>query len=181
MSKEKLKSKLESYIKDYEKRLELWKAVSFKTKKDGTPFKKLSMAIDGAKFNCYYPVEDELHPYLTVDTYNNGVYTIDHLQAFWYLDELPEVDERRKDYQHTFIRQTTPQTLDELKLSIERHIQKLERYITITKEEVELIDKLYDKYLEVATNLKNELNKELYQTEYTTLYYAIKDDIKELF
>ena len=66
---EDVRREVQDTINYYDGLIKMWEAVSFPTKKDGSPFKVLSKNFEGAKIGAYVPVEDWSSPYLTVYGY----------------------------------------------------------------------------------------------------------------
>lgn len=171
---------LNGYKTEAETKLELWKAVEVRKKKDGSEFAKLSSAIVGARFGRYTPVEDAHHPYLTVCGRNSrGLWIEDSVHMYYYVDEMP-VAARNRDviYGGGFLRKTSPFNADEVREAITKHIAYLEDYITRLDAEIENAPAMFTAFRTAVENAEKELeatDKPLRKGDLypTSLYYAI--------
>lgn len=171
---------LNGYKSEAEAKLELWKVVEVRKKKDGSEFAKLSAAVDGARFGRYTPVEDAHHPYLTVCGRTAcGRWIEESVQMYYYVDELP-AEKRNRDiiYGGGYLRETSPFNAEEVREAITKHIAYLEDYITRLEAEIENAPAMFTAFrtaVENAEKALGEADKPLRKGEKypTFLYYAI--------
>ena len=165
---------------DYEKKLQAWKNFKIVTKKDGTPFSVLSKNFEGASIGKYYVVEDSMHPYLTVNYQTDRTgYNRDHIQIFHFLDELPESDERRKEYKPQFMRQTVTKSFDEIREAVDNYMDELEKNIESYNEQLEKASTAYENYAKAIKEARKQLRIDCglseNETYGNTLYYSVKE------
>ena len=155
---------------DLEARLEVWNKFKLVYKKDGSHFSIFSKNFESAKIGGYSVIEDADHPYLTITYYttNNG-YRTDHIQIFFYLDDLPETDERRKAYIPQFMRQTVTMTYDEIVTTVKDYIENLKSQIKDYERQIDIAETTYNNYMNKVTEAKNELLKACGEKD--SLYY----------
>lgn len=170
---------LTNYKIETEAKIEAWKQVEIKKKKNGEEYAKIGQAMVNAKFGQYYPVEDAFHPYVTVCIWYGCRHTTDSVQAFYYVDELPVV-ERVRDvvWKDGWSRATSPLNAEELRTKISEYIEKLEKHKINLEKQIEAAPTMFNKYREAIEKATKELErsdleireKEIYPT---SLYYAI--------
>ena len=165
---------------DTEKKLQAWQNFKIVTKKDGTPFAVLSKNFEGAAIGKYSVVEDSMHPYLTVNYQTECTgYHSNHIQIFYYLDELPESDERRKEYKPQFIRQTVAKSFDEIREAVNNYMDELEKNIESYDVQLEKASTAYENYAKAIKEAKRQLKIDCgldeNETYGNTLYYSVKE------
>ena len=176
-SLEDIKKELNNYLEEHEAKAIAWANVKINKKKNGEDFARFSQALENGYVGKYTPVEDGLHPYITIYTKTkSGKYVEDNIPIFYYLDELPNEDERKKAYKTQLLRQTTPMTNDEIMNAIKNHINKHNNYIERLKNDLKNAEKAYNNYKKALEDAEKQLLKD---TQHTTqnsssLYYAIK-------
>ena len=163
--------KLEYNKQDTIARLEAWKKFKLVYKKDGSHFSVFSKNFECASVGKYSIIEDSEHPYLTIHYNVNARYETEHIEIYFYLDELPETDERRKEYKPQFVRQTVAMNFDEIENKVKSHIEFLENQIKSYDKQIEIAKSVYDTYMSKVTEAKNELLKNC--GDKNTLYYDV--------
>ena len=170
---------LESYRDEAQAKIEAWKTVEIKKKKNGEEYSKIGQATVNASFGKYTPVEDVFHPYLTIMCKSCGRWIEDNVQAFYYVDELP-VEERNRDviYKESWSRATSPMTAEELRKTISEYIEKLEAHKNSLERQIANASVMFEKYRNAIANAEKELeeaDKKLREKDWqtTSLYYAI--------
>ena len=146
-------------------------------KKDGNEYSRLSQGLKNGFLGKYTPIEDGLHPYITIYTRTeHGNYIDDNLAIFHFLDELPDTDERKKDYRRQVVRQTTPMTNDEIREKINYIIERYKTRLETYKKDLENSEKAYNNYKTALENAEKQLLKDTGHTiqNSSALYYAIK-------
>lgn len=171
---------LNGYKADYEAKIELWKAVEVRKKKDGSEFVKLSTAVVGARFG-QSRIEDYMHPELTVcGRSSRGLWVSESVDAYFYVDELPvEKQNRETIYKTSWSRPTSPYNAEELREAIQKHIKKLEEHIEELNAEIEAAPQLFTAYREAIKKAETELeeaDKKIRKNAMypTSLFYAIQ-------
>lgn len=169
---------LEEYKHETIAKIETWKQVKIKKTKLGEEFKNLGQALEWAKLGSYYPVEDTHHPYLTIR--HNYKYGTDHLQAFYYVDELPEDKRDRKViYKDGWSRPTSPMTAEELRQAIADHIKGLEEHLKDLDKQLAMAECMFTEYRKAIEEAEKHIealdktirSKDIYPT---SLYHLIK-------
>lgn len=167
---------LEEYKTETRAKIDAWKSVEIKKKKNGEEFARLSQALVNAKTGQYYPVEDATHPYLTV-TFKHGYKWIsDQLEAFYYMDTLTE--EQRKDRyvipHESWSRATSPMTADELRRHILWYIERLEEHEKSLEKQIECAPEMFKAYRSAIEKAEKDLETAVKQFgNHHSLYYAI--------
>lgn len=172
-------AKLNEYLDEATAKREAWAAVSVLKRKDGEEYERIGQAVKGAAFGKYSYVEDSAHPYLTICTKTAaGRYVSDSIPAYFYVDELPDDDPRRKDYKRQLVRQTTPQTADELRRSIAEAAARYSKNIEAYTRQIAAAPVAYKNYREAIQKAEAVLYKdsacdsELYKS---SLYFLISE------
>ena len=174
---EQIKRTLNNYLEEHEAEVEAWQQVKIEKKKNGEEFARLSQALKNGYIGKYYPVEDGLHPYITIYTKTkSGKYVNDSMPIFYYLDELPNTDERKKDLRPQFVRQTTPMTNDEIMNAIKNHINKHNKSIEGLKRDLDNAEKAYNNYMQALQQAEQQLKADTQYDldKHSSLYYEIK-------
>lgn len=169
---------LEEYKSEAEALAKAWTSVKINKKKNGEEFARISQAIEGAYLGKYTPVEDGLHPYLTIYARTEaGKYINDNTQAYFYLDELPDTDERKKAYFRQLLRQTTPQTANELRKTIKETAEKWTKRANNYAEQIKKAPTAYENYRKATQEAEKQLKADtLIKDKYpNSLYYLIKE------
>lgn len=156
-----------------------WQKVTVDKKKNGDEFARIGQAVNGARIGQYLPVEDDLHPYLTVCARNsqNGDYIRDEMRIFWYLDELPKEDERRAAYIPQCVRQTTPKTPDEIRAAIKQRVEMYNEKITSYDEQIKKAPAAFKAYRDAITKATAKLIKTAGKNGVlnNSLYYLVSE------
>lgn len=175
----KIQEKLISQKEEFEAKLEAWEKVEVKTKKDGSDFKTLGKAIIGAKLQKEIPA-DNMHPYIEIYAKTaSGKYITDSLPVFLYLDELPNTDERKKDYVRQFLRQTTNMHSTEIRESIDKKISYYKNCIENLEKQIPLTEKVYNNYVSAIEKANKQLDENSYCNDrgFSFLAYEIRNSV----
>lgn len=170
---------LEEYRDSVKAKIDVWKTVEIKKKKNGEEFAKLSQAVVNAHFGKYTPVEDFTHPYLTVIC-RSGRWFEDSVQAFYYVDEL-SVEDRNREVtynKNSWSRETSPMNAAELRKAITDYIDKLEKHKISLEKQIANAPVLFENYRKAIEKAEKELeaaDKEIREKDIypTSLYYCI--------
>lgn len=169
---EEIKKQITTYIENHTAEAEAWSVAKVNTKKNGEDFATLARALENCKTGVYI-VGDAMHPYLTINYHTNlGGYQSDHLQAYHYLDELPETDARKANYKSQFMRQTAPMTTEELNKAIKEQAEQHREHTQKYKNQLELVEKAYNAYSTKCREALSELIEIAGSS--TSLYYEVK-------
>lgn len=167
-------AKLNKYLDEATAKREAWAAVSVLKRKDGEEYERIGQAVKGAAFGKYYLVEDSAHPYLTICTKTAaGRYVSDSIPAYFYVDELPDDDPRRKDYTPQFVRQTTSQTAEELRKSIAKTIALYSKSIDEYKQQIAAAPIAYKHYREALQQAEAVLRKDSFCDKTVSSLYCL--------
>jgi len=167
-NKEEVMNKLRNDLTMEKARLSAWENVSVLRKKDGSEFAQMGKAISGAKLDKQRI--DAEHPYISLHYCAEHKYQSDLIQAFWYLDELPESDPRRSAYRKQFVRQTCPMTADEVREAIAKRVSAVREYV---EQDISVAEEAYNAFREAMHNADTVLRS----AGSSHLYYAIKDAV----
>ena len=179
-------TKMENNLTKSKGLLAAWQAVTYPTKKDGTPFKILSKNIEGASLgqSRYLPRygENEL-----------TVYT-DHLKGCGYCSDTIWCYETLSPYSESESAKAKPENvvkgdfgnevytfdLDDIKQAVNARINDLEKKIASLEKQLTVIEEVYNNFYnayETALNALYECTKdeEGYKGD---LYYLVRDIVK---
>jgi hypothetical protein len=171
---------LEDYKDETIVKIKEWKSVEIKKKKNGEEYARIGQALVNASFGRYTPVEDGFHPYLTVTFKCGYKWMSDNMQAFFYVDELPE-DQRERSvvYKDGWSRPTSPMTAEELRQAITNYIKGLEEHLTELEKQIAMAECMFTEYrkaIEEAEKHIEALDKTIRKKDIypTSLYHLIK-------
>ena len=177
MTKESVKAKLDGYIEDYTRKIEMWKKVQLVTKKDGNPFQNLGKNFTNAKV-----VNEYGSLYLRVSDWDGGKYP-------HYLDDQFHLERYIKDWKgarpsddriytkygnaEAFI--LNPQeAFDEIQVII----SKYEGYRAELEDQLTRLDAAFD-YVEKTMAEVNTKLIELCGSDRASLYYSMEEKIRD--
>lgn len=180
---EKIMNDLQNYKADAEARLEAWKNVKIVTKKNGEHFQSFNKNFEGADIGKYYSVEDSLHPYLTISYHVGNKYNTEtsNIEIFYYLDDLPDTDERKKVYTPQFMRQTTVMTFEEIENRIKIEIENTEKQIVKYEDQIKRAENAYNNFAKAIHDVKINLLKDCgceNDSNHNSLYYDITENAR---
>ena len=171
---EDIKKLLEKRLKNTVEELDAWRRVERVKTKKGEDFAILSKNFN----NCYFSdlFHDNEHPIVKIYV----GYQESTIDIYGYLDELPENDERKKDYIKSFIRQKYKYNTDEIENAIKDKIEHLKNREKSFKNQLKNVDKCVKKINKKINELKEILKSEDLKEGYyqNTLGYALIDFIK---
>jgi hypothetical protein len=155
-TKEQIKTKLEEQLAETTNKLEAWKKVEVKRKKDGSEFAQLGRAISGGRIE-----EDSgyiyAHPKLYVSYSENGVYGNDYICLYGFVDELPLDDERREGYTPGFERPTYVFSMQAVRDKITQYIKQYAEQVEKLKKQLEISDRAFDLFRTKVKEAYDEL------------------------
>lgn len=146
---EKIMKEINESIERYQAEIEAWQKVEVKTKKNGEEYQNIKRAITGAKVNAR-SYDDETHPKMYVFFKSGHKYEEDWIDLYFYLDNLPENDPRRKNYTRQLFRQTCMKTTEEIKESINERIKIRTEQIESLKKQIAAAETAYTQITEMA-------------------------------
>ena len=179
-----IKTEITKRLEEERAYLNAWKAVTFPTKKDGTPFAMLSKNINGAKFaKESYAMQDgenELTVYARAGA-RSITDTIKCYELVKYLKD-PEQIEKKQNYAAQtcpWLEQVYVFDLDDVKKAVSKRIAYLEEHIKKLTAQVEQTDKVYHEFYSAYGEAMNKLEEITKQFDDNTLFYLVRDTVKE--
>lgn len=170
--------------------LKAWQAVSFPTKKDGSPFKTMSKNIDGAKYKlenyAMQPGEYELNIY--THTPETG-YIHDYIKCYEFVDDIksPEKLAKKGNYQpqQTYLRQVYTYDLDDIKEAVAKHMVYLTEQIINDEKQLEKLPEVFHSFNAAFKKIIQALDEQT--SEFNSnkhfncsfIYNAVKDCVTE--
>lgn len=154
-----------------------WDTVTIEKTKSGKEFSQLARALKNAKVSSVY--SKETHPKVTV-YFKTDRYEHDEIDAFLYMDKLPECDPRReKETAYGIMRKTVKKTPEELRQSIQELAKKYKTYADEKQSEIEkasgIIDKFEEDFSAFIENIREMCGGK------TSLYYAVMENIRNTY
>lgn len=170
---------LESYISEYESKIQLWKKVKRVYKKDGSNFKVLSKNFENAKIQnkTYSSYED---PEMIVSDWTQSAgYISDSID----LRELVKYSSLKPDEDRIikvpYLEPYFFLTVDEIEKKIAATIKLYETHIEEYKKQLAICDKTYDQFKSAIDNALSDLRKSAGNN--TSLYYMCRDYMKRAY
>ena len=153
---EEIKKELETRKDSKKEALKMWRAVQIKTKKDGSEFKQLTRALEGA-FEIYEYGWRRLAVYYWTPARG---YEKDTIDIYGYIDELPKEDPR-SELPHTIgcLRSKYDFTAAEVREAINKRIRKLQEDIVSLNAQIKKADFLYTRYREAVEEAERTLSE----------------------
>ena len=183
-----IKQKLEKEIDNATAFLNAWTAVTFPTKKDGTPFANMSKNINGAKYTLESYAMQPGEYCLTVYTQSNlNSYIHDTIDCYMLVRYLKDADKIKKTYNYmpklSMLEQVYKYDIDDIKKAVTGRIKYHEKRIKSLNEQLLRVEKAYndfDKaYGEILDKLQEACNTDdiSYTNGRNDIFYAIKDAV----
>lgn len=181
-----IQTQLKKRITEAEARMAAWEAVTFPTKKDGSPFKIMSKNISGA---TYYQEAWAMQPgeyRLRVTTWADGSgYISSEIDVYCLVKYLkdPAKIAKTQNYQpkQTWLEQVYTYDLEDIKEAVTAKIEYLRNQIRQLEKQLEKAPHVYRAFLESYRAAVLELEKNTEKEENSTLYYMVLDTVKERF
>lgn len=151
MRLKEIKEGIETRIADDKAKIEALNNVVIKKKKDGSDFVNLGKAIEGG---CV--VKELDGDYHISVMYHGASYGTCCIPCYGYMRELPEGDPRKEriyNYSTTY-----KLNCNEIKIKIEEEIRKAQKEIEDLEKFKTDIDNIYNKLIDEAREINNELN-----------------------
>ena len=153
---DEIKKELETRKDSKKEALKMWQAVQIKTKKDGSEFKQLARALEGAsevyefgwrRLAVYYRTPARRHEEDTIDIYG-------------YIDELPKEDPRSEQpHEIGWMRNKYDFTAAEVREAIKKRIRELQSDIVSLNAQIKKADFLYTRYREAVEEAERTLSE----------------------
>ena len=183
-----IKKNLEKEIDSATAFLTAWFAVTFPTKKDGTPFANMSKNINGAKYTLDAHAMQPGEYRLTVYTQSNSSgYIHDEICCYNLVKYLRDADKIKKTYNYmpklSMLEQVYKYDLDDIKKAVADRIEYHEKRIQSLNEQLSRVEKAYNDfeaaYGEILDKLQEACNTNdiSYSNGRNDLFYAIKDAV----
>ena len=177
-----IKTQLSLNIRATKARLEAWEAVTFPTKKDGSPFKVLSKNIDGATL---YTEQYAMQPgenKLRVLTWADGSgYISSEIDVYCLVRYLKDEKKLAKTENYmpkiTYLEQVYRYDLEDIKEAVAAKIDHLRAELAALEAAATLADTAYSNFRKAIGAALEALEKETAKDENSTLFYMIKDTV----
>lgn len=184
---EEIKKNQEIRIAETEALLKAWKAVTFPTKKDGTPFASMAKNFNGAKYQKkeYTLHCDENELKVTTNYKYNGrnFYTSDSVNTYELVKHLKDKEMKAKTENYmpkiTYLEQIYNYDIDDCKKAIAQRIDYLERTLETYKKQLETLVSAYGIFEKEFTDALKNLATNTFKEENCYLYSDILDAFKK--
>ena len=183
---EDMKLKLELRKREATAFLEKWEAVTFPTKKDGTPFKVMSKNIAGARYTLEQYAMQPGEYELTICTgHIEGLgYRTDTVKAHNLVKYCPDEQKAKtENYQPktSYLEQVYTYDLEDIKKAVADRISYLEGYIADLTAQIEESEQIYKTFRELYANAFKSLEDATAKFSHKDLYYMAQELIKNRF
>ena len=181
---ETIKKEFENYIEQHEAQRDAWKKVKRVTKKDGADFATLAKNFENAKIeNCEYALraEKQINVYTVTRSgrYINDYFSISPLVK----DANFDVSEERV-IKESMLSAYFHMNADEIEKAIEKRIEMHENSIKAYQEQINNLDKYYNRIIEQLEEIHETLNEITPKGANATnlsLRYAMEEVIKNYY
>ena len=178
-------TELKKDIDKNESYLKAWENVEFCTKKDGTYFKNMKQNFKNAKYDQDYGVyQYELTVY-TNPTYLNG-YNHDSIRCYLntHYDTNPIIKNKPENIKKVpYCYDVYVMDVDDIKQTVNDHIEYLKNHITDLKLQLENAEKIYtdfrNDFCEIMEKLDNacRFTDDTNKNNHCSLYYMVKNTV----
>ena len=167
--------------------LNAWKAVTYPTKKDGTPFNTLSKNIAGARIyrpgHCLLSGQNVVEVCLNVP--GQGWIT-DDVYAYAMVEDLKDTDPRKAKTQNfmtkesPWLKQVYQYDVDDIKQAIQVKIEYLEMTISDKKKQIKAAKKAFETFKKDYETIRARLEKNtVFENGNKTLFYMILQSVQK--
>lgn len=178
-----IKTELEKRLSYERSILQAWENVTFPTKKDGTPFKVMSKNFENAKLyhddfawrdyekKLIVNTFDKLNGYISEEIYcyNQVKYISDKSK----LEKISNIMPKEPMLEQVYV-----YDLDDIKEEIQKTIERHKVNIISLQKQINQADETYREFLSAYKNAMDKL-KDLCGCDDNSLYYAVRDTVKE--
>lgn len=183
-------TELKKELRKTEAFIEAWQAVTFPTKKDGTPFKQISKNIKGATYATPSYSINSQNKDLTVYTghIKDIGYTNDTIPCSEILRYMKDKNKLAKTENYAekinYLEQLYIYDLDDIKEAIKDKIIRLQHKKESLKNQIVKVEHIYKQFRTAYSNAEHELKEECNAlsngyNEGASLYYMILNTVKE--
>ena len=179
-----VKTYLAKTLDENETLLAAWKAVTFNTKKDGSPFAALAKNFNNARIGreCYDTLEYEKRVYIYGQSKCNG-YVSDSIKLW---DNVHYMTDKTKLAKTENILKVGSGFYDQyifdmqdIRNAIADRIAYLEKYCTELRKSLEKVDTVYHNFKIAYERAMKTLENDTKEFESKTMFYAVRETIKE--
>lgn len=183
-----IKTELKKRIDETQCFLKAWNAVTFPTKKDGTPFVTMSKNISGAKYGAeqyaLQPGENKLTVYTRTELSGYKNDTIDCYNLVKYLsDETQKAKTQNYMPKQTYLEQVYCFDIDDIKQAVADRIGYLKKQLQRQQTELQNAEQVFFSFRDAYAIAIEKLACDTGKTDlhYSDLFYFVKDTIIERF
>jgi len=179
-----IKTQLSINIRATRARLEAWEAVTFPTRKDGSPFKILSKNIEGATIYteayAMQPGENKLRVTTWADGSGYISSEIDIYNLVRYLKDEKKIA-KTENYMPklTYLEQVYRYDLEDIKEAVAQKIENLRAELAALENALTLSDTAFTTFRNAYGAALAQLEKDTAKEQNSTLYYMILETVKE--
>lgn len=162
--------------------LEVWKKVTFPTKKDGSAFKNMSKNISGASYYAQsYALQAGEYEMRVNAWYEMGGYISDEIKAY---DLVRHIDDAKRaktnNYmpKQQYLEQVYVYDLEDIKEAIRKRIAYLENRIKNLNKQLEFSGIAYRNFVNAYRAAAEQLANDAKKNDDPTLYHMIMDTVK---
>lgn len=179
-----IKTALKKQIEETTAKLKAWENVTFPTKKDGSPFKKMSQNISGATYFSEQPAMQPGEYKLRVNAWcDKSGYISDEICLYCHVNDLKDETKKAKteNYQpkQTFLAQIYTYDLDDIKEAVKNQKSYLKAKKEQLEKQLDSATTAYHEFRIAYTKAIKALEQHANKEENSTLFYMICDTIKE--
>lgn len=163
--------------------LQAWQAVTFPTKKDGSPFKNMAKNISGARYymdsTAWQPGEYKMSVY----TWANGSGYVDsEIKAYEMIKYMKDKTKLAKSQniqpKQTYLEQIYTYDLDDIKQAIANKISSLQAEIAELENQLAIAPEVFATFRNAYHAAIVELEASSRRSENSSLYYMILETVK---
>lgn len=179
-----IRTQLNKELTEENGKLQLWEKVGFVTKKDGKPFKILSKNIVNAKYNVESYAMQPGENVLNVHGWINGIgYVSDEMKCYELVRYLQDENKKAKTENYlpkqSYLAQVYSYDLEDIKNAVQLKIERVKKTIAVLENDLLLLDNAFNNYKKAYGDALKQLEIDTNKNSNSSLYYMIKDTIKE--
>lgn len=152
-------TELKRQLDDAECSLEAWECVKVNKKKDGGEFAQLQRAIEGGKLYDYIGIKNGKLSVVYMTRFQG--WQTDEIYVYGFLDELPDTDERKKEYSRQLIRQKYWFTADEVRAAVKKHIEYKKQRISDLNKLIDIAPGAFAQYRGAIEQAEHEMREKV--------------------
>lgn len=181
-----VKTYLENTLDENETLLAAWEKISYNTKKDGKPFAALAKNFNNARIGSesYDLLGYEKRIYVCAWSKRNGS-KMDDIKLWDYVEYMKDSKMLQKTeniIKGGYLGETEIYIydIDDIKQAIRKRIEYLEEYCASLQKAIEKAEQVYNNFRAAYTAAMKTLENDTIEfKDHKTLYYAVRDTIKE--